>query len=175
MLAQAPAEPQAQAVPSRHPKEKSRPTKPIPTDRISPPSQLRILKAYAAASAGGTQPVTVNKVAEMVDMAASSVAMANPFYSSIGLLQRFAVGTYMPSEILLAFLDAHDWNPETAAHKLQPSFRDAWFGRVLIPRIRYAPLDESDALSLLAEASSASQEHRKALSFLLDLMAAAAI
>jgi hypothetical protein len=150
--------------------ERSRPIKPLPTDRISPPNQLKILRAWASVSKNGTRAATVNEVARLVEMAASTVAMANPFFSSIGLLQRLAVGTYAPSGDVIAFLTAP--NPDTAPRKLASAFRQAWFGQVLIPRLTYAPINEEAALSLLEDVADTGVEHRKAIGFVLDLMEA---
>lgn len=119
----------------------------------------------------GTRAATVNEVAQAVEMAASTVAMANPFFASIGLLQRLAVGTYAPSEEVIAFFAVKD--PEAAPRQLASTFRQAWFGQVLIPRLMYAPIEEQAALALLEEVSCASPEYKKALGFTLDLMAAA--
>ena len=111
----------------------------------------------------------------MVEMAASTVAMANPFFASIGLLQRLDVGTYIPSPDVIAFLAAFQWDPETAAHRLEIPFRQAWFGQALIPRIMYGSVSDDAAISTLAEASCAGPEHRKSLTFLLEFMEAAGI
>lgn len=150
--------------------DRQRLIKPLPTDRISPLNQLKILRAWALISAKGTRPATVNAVANLVQMAASTVAMANPFFSSIGLLQRLAVGTYVPSEDVVAFFNVR--SPDIAFRKLARAFRQAWFGQILIPRLTYAPLKEEAALSLLEDISGAGVEHRKALGFVLDFMVA---
>jgi hypothetical protein len=155
---------------TREKTERSRPVKPLPTDRISPSNQLNILRAWAIASANGTRAATVNEVARIAQMAASTVAMANPFFSSVGLLQRLAVGTYAPSEDVVAFSAAND--TATAPRKLACAFRQAWFGQVLIPRLMYAPIREEVALSSLKDASAAGPEHMKAIGFVLDLMVA---
>jgi hypothetical protein len=153
--------------------ERSRPIKPLPTDRVSPLNQLKILRAWAAMSHCGTRAATVNEVAKAVEMAASTVAMTNPFFASIGLLQRLAVGTYAPSDDVIAFFNARD--AAFAPRKLAPVFRQAWFGQILIPRLTYAPMEEQAAISLLEEAASAGPESRKALGVTLDLMAAAQV
>src|ERR1700722_16565720 len=78
--------------------DRLRPIQPLPTDRVSPENQLRILRAWASVSNEGTRAATVNEVASNVNMVGSTVAMTNPFFSSIGLLKRLAVGTYIPSK-----------------------------------------------------------------------------
>jgi hypothetical protein len=140
-----------------------RPIRPLPTDRVSPINQLNVLRAWVTASLEGTRAVTVNEVAKIVQMAASTVAMTNPFFSSIGLIQRLAVGTYMPSAEVIAFSRN---GPDT----LGKVFQSAWFYQVLLPGLTRAPMEEDQAASLLAEGSNASSEHKKAIGFLLDLM-----
>jgi hypothetical protein len=154
----------------KNPAERLRPIKPLPTARVSPQNQLRILRAWAYVSSEGTKAATVNEVASTVDMASSTVAMTNPFFSSIGLLQRLAVGTYVPSKEVVAFLNAN--NPQTAGRSLSPAFRDAWFGQLIVPKLKYAPMDEQSILSALQDASGVGQEQKKALGFILDFMEA---
>ena len=151
--------------------ERSRPVKPLPTDRVSTSNQLRILRAWAFVSSGGKRPVTVNEVAHEVRMAASTVAMTNPFFSSTGLLQRLAVGTYIPSREVLLLEFSSDENSETAGRRLAPLLRQTWFGQTLLERLALGAIEECEAISLLEDASSASFEHRKPLEFLLEFMA----
>lgn len=150
------------------PTDRPRLNKPVPTDRISPPNQLNILRAWALESKEGKEAATVNEVARRVGMVSSTVAMTNPFFSTLGLLERLARGTYLPSNEVVAFFNAP--NPETAARQLASKFRDAWFGQLLIPRLKYASMDEQSALSLLEETCGVGQEQRKALGFILDFM-----
>jgi len=150
--------------------DRLRPTKPLPTDRVSPLNQLRILRAWASVSNEGERPATVNEVSKTVEMAASTVAMTNPFFSSIGLLQRLAVGTYMPSKDVVAFFNAR--SHDTAARKLAPAFRDAWFGQLILPKLKHAPMEEQTVVSLLEDAAATGPEQRKVLGFIIDFMAA---
>ena len=150
--------------------DRLRPIKPLPTDRVSPQNQLRILRAWVSISDEGTKAATVNEVASMVDMASSTVAMTNPFFSSLGLLQRLAVGTYVPSKKVVAYVNAN--NPQTAGRHLAPAFRDAWFGQLIIPKLKHAPMGKGELLSLLEEASAIGTDQRKALAFILEFMAA---
>ncbi len=148
--------------------ERPRAIQPLPTDRVSPQNQLEILRAWASVSREGTRAATVNEIASTVDMAASTVAMTNPFFSSIRLLQRLARGTYIPSKEVIAFFNAK--KSRTAGRELAPVFRDAWFGQLLIPKLKYAPMSEQTALSQLEDASGVAQEQTKALGFILDFM-----
>lgn len=155
--------------------ERAKPTKTLPTDRMNPAKQLDMLRAYAAASGKGSRHVPISEIAEIMKLAVSTISMAHPFFTSIGLLQRTDAGMYAPSSDVIAFLNAYEWNPEKASHKLGPAFRDAWFGQALISRIMYAPIEEEAALQILAEASAAAPEYKNQLRTLLDLMAACGV
>ncbi|MGH9555713.1 MAG: hypothetical protein ACRD2Y_07810, partial [Terriglobales bacterium] len=83
------AKPQAaKDSPKPHPKSKAtaRPTKILPTDRITFTRQLDILRAWAAISGPMGKIATNNAVADVVKMQASTVSMANAFLNSVGLL-----------------------------------------------------------------------------------------
>jgi hypothetical protein len=155
--------------------DRSKPIRPVPTDRISPEKQLLILRTWATASNNRARAATVVEVSKMVDMAGSTVAMANPFFSSIGLIQRLDVGTYSPSEQVIEFAAAHECNPGQAAYSLAPAFRDAWFGKILLSKLADGPLYEEAAISLLMADSEAGPEYKKAFVVLLDLMTASGL
>jgi hypothetical protein len=103
-------------------------------------------------------------------MAASTIALTNPFFSSIGLLQRLAVGTYMPSEAVIAFFRASAKDPDTAARKLAPTFKNTWFCQALMPRLTYAPMQEHEVLKALEKACAANEDNKKAVAFLLEFL-----
>ena len=152
--------------------QRAKPTKTIPTDRISVPKQLDILRAYAAASANGTRPATVGEVAEIVKMASTTIQIAHAFLSSVNLITRTGTGAYTVSTDAINFLKAFEWDKETASHKLGPAFRNAWFGQALMSRITFGPIEEKVAIGVLAEASGAGPEYEKELKMLVEFMAA---
>lgn len=156
-------------------KEKAKPTRTLPSERITTAKQLDILRAYAAASGNGTKAATINEVAEIVKMAPTTVSVANAFLSSIGLLQRAEAGSYMPSPEAISFLRAYEWNPDTASHKLGPPMRETWFAQALLPRISFGPMEEEAAISVLADACSAAPEYRKELRMLVEFLAASGL
>jgi hypothetical protein len=158
-----------QEIPKTTKQEPGKPCKVLPTARISSSKQLDILRAYAAVSRGG-KPANVNEVAGVMKLAPSTVMMANPFFCSVGLLQKTDASAYMPSNEVMNFLHAFEWNSETAAHKLSQLFRDSWFGQLLIPRLKFSEQTEEEALALLSEASAAGKERRKELSTLVDFL-----
>jgi hypothetical protein len=103
-------------------------------------------------------------------MVGSTVAMTNPFFASIGLLKRLAVGTYIPSKSVIAYFNACARNPKTAGAELLHVFQDAWFGQVIMPKLKFSPMDEQSVLSALRDASGAGEDQSKALGFILDFM-----
>jgi hypothetical protein len=148
---------------------KGRPSRALPTDRITFERQLDILRAYAAASDNGTKPTSTEAVAEVVKMAPSTVAMANPFFTSLGLLQRTDAG-FIPAPEVVNFLRAYGWNTETAPYKLGPLIESAWFSQTLIPKLRFGTIEQEQAITDLADAASAGPDSRKQLRILLDYM-----
>src|SRR5437762_5574893 len=107
---------------------RTRPKKILPTDRINFSKQLDLLRAFAAASGPSGRTVTNNDVAVIVGLKASTVSLANPFFSDVGLLLR-ADGGYTPSSAVVAFSRAFEWNRETASHKLATVISETWFAQ----------------------------------------------
>lgn len=149
----------------------AKPTKFLPTDRITFSRQLDILRAWAAASGPLGKPVTNNDVAEIVKMQASTVSMANAFFASVGLLSRTESG-YIPSQEVLAFLRNYEWSPETAPQKLAPVIAKAWFATELLSKLSFGPLTEDECIQDLADASAAGPDYRSQLRVLLEYLAA---
>src|SRR5262245_20231216 len=83
--------------------ESTRPNKPVPTARISCAKQMDILRAYGAVS-GPTSKVIVSKdIAEIVEMSASTLPLANPFFVDCKLLSRAEGQGMSPAAELLEY------------------------------------------------------------------------
>jgi hypothetical protein len=155
--------------------QKRKPTKPVPTDRINYAKQLDILRAYAIAfEANGGKAVKNDDVATIVKMAASTLPHANSFFGEIGLLTRIE-GGYTPSQDVMNFHQAYAWRPDTAAHKLAPTLRAAWFGQALLPRLSFRTMDEGEAIAVLAEASGATPDYKSQLVLTLNYLETAGL
>lgn len=154
---------------------KSKPTKVLPTERVNFEKQLKILRAYVAASGDGTKPSSLGEAAALVDMNANTVSIAVQFFANTGLLQRTDGGSYLPSADALSFHRAYEWDAETAAHKLAPTLREQWFFHALSARLSLNPMEEEQAITVLAEASAASPEYKTNLRFLLDYLVASGL
>lgn len=155
------------------PKARSKPNKTLPTDRITFTRQLDLLRAWAAASSPSGKVVSNTDVADMVKMMSSTVSLANPFFASIGLLQK-AEGGYIPSPDVIAYHRAAEYS-EFPSHKLAPLVRDSWFGLALLPKLAYRPLSESEALGVLHDASQASGDYRQQIKMLLEYLIAGGV
>lgn len=158
----------------RRNQQRTRPTKILPTDRITFVKQLDLLRAYAAAS-GPTGKVVTNKdAADIVKMNVTTTSLANAFFLDVGFLQK-RDGGFAPSPEVVSFSRAYEWNPETATHKLGPLLPITWFGEVLLPKLTFSPIEESEAIRRLAEAAAASPDYKKQVSVLLDYLKAAGL
>ena len=155
--------------------QRPKPARTLPTDRISVAKQLDILRGYAAASSKGTKPATTSEAAEIVGLSPATVAMANAFLASIGLIKRADTGSFVPCQEVVSFLAAYEWDQKTAGHKLAPRLKESWFCEALLPRILFDAVDEKVALNVLAEAASVGPQYEKELRIVLEFMAASGI
>lgn len=155
--------------PKAVPTSKATPTEPLPTRRMAFNKQVEILRAYPAICSPVAKAVTNAEIASVVELAPDTVGMANPFFVAIGLLDRSERGCTPCSE-LMAFYHAHQWDPDAALHKLAPVFERAWFGQVLMPKLRFRDHSEEEALTALAEASAAIPDYRPQLKMVLDYL-----
>ncbi len=154
--------------------KKSTPTKPLPTWRISFAKQLAILRGFAAASGTSPRNVANFEVSKIIGLKADTISLANSFFSAIGLLMRSEKG-YIPSNEVMAYQRAYEWNAETAFYKVAGILQDAWFGQALIPRLRFGPFSEEAAIESLGDASAAGPDCRSQLELILDYMQAAGL
>lgn len=152
----------------------SRPTKFLPSERITFTRQLDILRGWAAASGPLRKAIGNNEVGKIVDMQPSTVSMNNAFYSSIGLLIK-SEGGYSPAEEVTAFLRAWEWNKETAAQKLAPILSRAWFYEAIASKLEFGARSEAECLQDMGDASNASQEYKNNLKMLLEYLTVAGL
>jgi hypothetical protein len=152
----------------------ARPTKFLPTDRIKFSRQLDLLRAYAAASASTGKVVTNQEVSRIMEMQASTVSLANPFFADVGFLQKFENG-YAPTMDVISYSRAFEWNPETAARKLAPMLEQSWFMTALWPSLKMRPMRVDEALTVLAEEAQAPPKYRPQLKTLLEYLEVAGL
>jgi hypothetical protein len=68
-----------------------------------------------------------------------------------------------------------EWNQATAGPKLSPILSRSWFAQVLLPRLKFRPLPEIEAIQVLAEESTATKEYEPQLKTLLDYLETAGV
>jgi hypothetical protein len=150
-----------------------KPTKSLPTVRVSFAKQLDILRAYAAASGGSSRIVSLKEVADIVQMAVPTVSLANPFFVDVKFVQRSEGVGMTPANELLEYAHAYQWDKETAAHKLAPLLSKTWFWEALQPRLNFQELSEDQVVTLLAEKSAAGPTYKSQLRMILEYLDAA--
>lgn len=153
---------------------KRKPTKILPTDRITFARQLDLLRAWAAASGPNAKPVTNKDAADIVKMVENTVTLANPFFVDTGFLRKSDAG-FVPAPEVFSLGRAHEWSPDTSAQKLAPIVAASWFAQALMPKLSYGAVEETAATSLLADAANAGPEYRKPLKVLIDYLEAAGL
>jgi hypothetical protein len=152
--------------------ELAKPNKTLPNWRVGVSKQFDIVRAYAAGSNKGTKAVTLEEASQIAGMAPTTVVAAIPFLTSIALLKRTDTGGFLPSAEAVSYLSAYDWDQTTAAHKIGPKLRDAWFGEALLPRISYGQaVEEKLAVNILAEACGACPDYERELRMLIEFLA----
>lgn len=150
-----------------------KPTKPLPTVRVSFMKQMDILRAYAAAAGGTSRIVSLKQVADVVQMAVPTVSLANLFFVDVKFVQRSEGIGMTPATELLEYAHAYQWDKETAAHKLAPLLSKTWFWEALQPRLSFQELSEDQAVTLLAEKSAAGPPYKSQLRMILEYLDAA--
>lgn len=162
----------ASAQNSETPAGKTRPklTQTLPTDRIPLPKQLEIIRAYVAAAEKGGGAATNGEVGKFVDLAESTVATANAFFVDMGFLQKVEGGRYQPTQALTEHFKVYQLSPDRSWAKLMPLFERSWMGLELVPKLKFRPLDEEEAITDLALAANAEPKHRSHLKVGIDWM-----
>lgn len=149
---------------------RSRPTRMLPTARISFDNQLNILRGYAAASGTSLKAVTNDEVAKVVgSITSSTISLSNAFFVDSGLLIR-GDQALTPSDAVIAFARAWEWSSTTAGHKLAPVLQRTWFAELLFPLLRFQARAEEEIISELGGHINAGKEYRPQLKTLIDYL-----
>jgi hypothetical protein len=153
---------------------KSKPTQPLPADRIVFPKQLGLLRAYAAASGHEKKAVKLPEIADIAKINANTISIANGFFIGVGLIQKTDAG-FIPSAEVMAFAAAHEWSADKAAQKLAPIIAESWFAKTLLPKLAFDKVREADAVADLAQAAGAGPEYKNQVKLVVDYMEAAGL
>lgn len=154
-----------------------RPREQLPTARIAFPQQLKILRAYAAASGSMRKPVGNDEVADIVKLSKTTVPLANPFFSAVGLIEKAEGKKYIPANEVFQFFEVHGWgseHEERAPHELAPLLQETWFAKALLPKVAFSSISTSEALQTLARTAGVQPDSRQ-LRMLLDFLEAAGL
>lgn len=148
----------------------------LPTDRIRFEKQLDILRAFAAKSGHERKAVTQEEAGAIVDMAPSTITQATPFFVDTGLIVREKKADtrgFVPAPEVTAYWKAYEWDKANAAKKLAPLLSGAWFTEVLMPKLKFRPVNEKEAINDLGEIASVGPEKEDNIRVIVDYMVAA--
>ena len=161
----APGETESTSTEKREPK----PTKVLPTNRVAIAKQFEIIRAFGACAGSERKAVSNIEVSRIVALHNATVGLLTPFLVDIGLISRVGNGL-MPCEEVVDCAGAHEWNAESAFHRVAPILRRTWFFAKLEPKLRFRPLTKNEAIQELSIASSAGPSYRNHLETLLDYL-----
>lgn len=150
---------------------RQKPTKTLPTDRLTFEKQTLILRGIVKASlAADRGAVTNSDAAQYADVAASSVSLCNAFFGDCGLTVREGL-KIRPADVVYEYDTAAQWEPETAAHKLAPVVSGTWFAKAIMTKLALKPsISTADALAFLAQQCNAPLEYKSQLTVLLEYL-----
>lgn len=148
----------------------------LPSDRISFPRQLDILRGFAVASqdAGGGA-VSSSTVGPLIQMSHHTINIATPFYASVGLINRADRGRFTPAQEVVEYGRAQQWSPDTATQRLAPIIRKSWFGQIITRKVSVNDRPQEEILTDLAGAAGADLSNRVQLELLIEFAIAAGI
>ncbi|MDK9713512.1 MAG: hypothetical protein OEL86_05275 [Sulfuritalea sp.] len=148
---------------------KTKPIKVLPTERLGFEKQLGVLRGYAAASGAERKAVSNKDVGSIVQIHENTVSICNPFFQDLGLLTREGMKN-RPSDEVVDYAQAFEWNAEKAASKLACVFRKSWFGIALIPKLTFRALTKDEATTFLANEAKAPKEYKANLEIILEYL-----
>jgi len=146
-----------------------RPKKPLPAKKLSTAKQFDCLRSIAVASTEERKPITIQQVADILNMHPNTVSICNPFFDDIGLIEKQG-HKFVPSAEVIEFNKKYQWTQEEAGHKLAPIIKNTWFASPLLQRLAIRSMGKDEVISLFAEECSASPEYKGQLVMLLDYM-----
>lgn len=147
----------------------------LPTPRMSPYNQIKLLCAIEELSAGG-RPVRVQDAADHVPISRTHASLVPRFAMDCGLLSRAGKGIYMPTAALQRF--ATLWGDEDSSQKaareaLAEVFQRLWFAEEARKLLSNGPRRVDELIAQLLKASGGpghSERKRTALLYLVEWM-----
>lgn len=162
-------EPNISSSPESQKTVKAKPQKVLPTERLNFEKQLNVLRGYAAASGPERKAISNRDVGAIIPLHENTVSTCNPFFQDIGLLSKEGQKS-RPSDEVVDYAQAFEWDADKAAFKLASVFRKAWFGVSLIPILAFRSLTREEATTFLANEAKAPKEYKANLEVILDYL-----
>lgn len=144
----------------------------LPTDRLAVEKQVELLRAFAAVYQVSGKPVTNEQAGNAVtpQKASATVLLTNPFFKDTGLIVPHESGGFIPSQELVDYSKALQWDEEEAKQKLRPIFERTWFYKCLVPRLQLAPQPRKSCIAVLANESGANPDYEERLQNVLRFL-----
>jgi hypothetical protein len=144
-------------------------TQVIPTNRLTLPKQIEIIRAYGAAYESGGGAVGIEDVTKFVGMAPATVSQTNAFLQETGIVRKDG-RRFVPAAEVQAMNRLYEVNKEKALSKLGPLMEKSWFGRLVLPKLKFRPMPEEDVVHELFEAATAEAQHLPQIRMLVDYL-----
>ena len=146
---------------------RSRPVKPLPTDRMKFEVQVRILDT-AAQMGKRTMDAEILSNAINNDVSHYTVALSHAFFVDSGWLERVARGEWRASEALLSYSRESQFDRQKALAFLRDAMKQGWVWQTIGDSLIENPLPQSSVLALLVHEAEASNSHQPQLQMVLE-------
>jgi hypothetical protein len=144
-------------------------TQAIPTNRLTLPKQIEIIRAYGAAYETGGGAVGIEDVTKFVGMAPATVSQTNAFLQDTGIVRKDG-RRFVPAAEVQAMNRLYEVSRDKALAKLGPLMEKSWFGRLVLPKLKFRPMPEEDVVHELFEAATAETQHLPQVRMLVDYL-----
>lgn len=144
-------------------------TEVIPTNRLTLPKQIEIIRAYGAAYEAGGGAVGIEDVTKFVGMAPATVSQTNAFLQDTGIVRKDG-RRFVPAAEVQAMHRLYEVSRDKALTKLGPLMEKSWFGRLVVPKLKFRAMPEEDVVHELFEAATAEAQHLPQIRMLVDYL-----
>jgi hypothetical protein len=144
-------------------------TQVIPTNRLTLPKQIEIIRAYGAAYEAGGGAVGIEDVTKFAGMAPATVSQTNAFLQDTGIVRKDG-RRFVPAAEVQAMHRLYEVSRDKALTKLGPLMEKSWFGRLVVPKLKFRPMPEEDVVHELFEAATAETGHLPQIRMLVDYL-----
>jgi hypothetical protein len=102
------------------------------------------------------------------------VSICNPFFVDVGLLSKEGQ-KQKPSDDVVNYAAAYEWDAEKSTSKLAPALRGKWFATVLLPKLSFRSMTREEAVGFLADDAKAPKDYKTQLELLLEYLRVAGV